>query len=142
MGVIKVPTNFNIDVEFEIPEFYRRLLALLIDIVIEFFYFKIALEIFKSIVENSYSRDIDQQNNLQAVAMLLFLPILIYHIVLEITMNGQSIGKKILGIRVVNENGGRASISQFLIRWLLRVSDVWIVALILVLASTNFGHDL
>jgi uncharacterized RDD family membrane protein YckC len=142
MGVIKVPTNFNIDVEFEIPEFYRRLLALLIDMVIEFFYFKIALEIFKSIVENSYTRNVDQQNNLQAIAMLLFLPILIYHIVLEITMNGQSIGKKILGIRVVNENGGRASISQFLIRWLLRVSDVWIVALILVLASTNFGHDL
>src|SRR5450432_631151 len=133
MGVIKVPTNFNIDVEFEIPEFYRRLIALLIDVLIEFFYFKIALEIFNSIIRNTYYDDVDQQYNLQAIAMLLFLPILVYHIVMEITMNGQSVGKRIMGIRVVNENGGKASISQFLIRWLLRVSDVWIVVLIFVL---------
>ncbi len=37
MGAIKVPTNFNIDLEFEIPEFYRRLVALLIDSLILFF---------------------------------------------------------------------------------------------------------
>jgi hypothetical protein len=57
-------------------------------------------------------------------------------------MNGQSVGKKIMGIKVVHENGGRASISQFIIRWLLRVSDVWIVVLVLILASGGgFGHD-
>ena len=143
MGVIKVPTNFNIDVEFEIPEFYRRLIALLMDMLIEFFYFKIASEIFKSIIRNSYYDDVDQQYNLQAIGMLLFLPILVYHIVMEITMNGQSVGKRIMGIRVVNENGGKASISQFLIRWLLRVSDVWIVLLIFVLASNpDFGRNM
>ena len=43
-------------------------------------------------------------------------------------MNGQSVGKKIMGLRVVNENGGRASISQFLIRWLLR--DIWFLFLL------------
>jgi uncharacterized RDD family membrane protein YckC len=134
MAVIKVPTNFNIDVEFEIPEFYRRLLALLIDILIEYFYYRIALEIYKSILFNS-SGDLDSQYDLQTIGLLLFLPILIYHLVLEITMNGQSVGKKIMGIRVVNEIGGRPSISQFLIRWLLRVSDVWIVVIILILAS-------
>jgi uncharacterized RDD family membrane protein YckC len=138
MGVIKVPTNFNIDVEFEIPEFYRRLIALLIDIVIGFFYYKIAWEIFKSIIRSGFSRwSIDQQYNLQAIAMILFLPILIYHVVLEITMNGQSIGKKIMGIRVVNENGGRASISQFLIRWLLR--DVWFLLLLIIGVQDNEG---
>ncbi len=136
MAVIKVPTNFNIDVEFQIPEFYRRLISLLIDVIIEYFYLRIALEIFKSIINNS-SLDTDSQYNLQAVGLLLILPILLYHVVLEITMNGQSIGKKILGIRVVNEIGGRPSISQFMIRWLLRVSDVWIVIIIFILASND-----
>ena len=136
MSVIKVPTNFNIDVEFEIPEFYRRLISLLIDVLIEYFYLRIAIEIFKSIINNSGS-DLDTQYNLQAVGLLLILPVLLYHIVLEITMNGQSIGKKIMGIRVVNEIGGRPSISQFLIRWLLRVSDVWIVIIIFILASND-----
>lgn len=136
MAVIKVPTNFNIDVEFEIPEFYRRLISLLVDIIIEFVYLWIAIKIFSSIIMNS-SLDTDSQYNLQAVWLLFILPILLYHVVLEITMNGQSFGKKVMGIKVVNEIGGRPGISQFLIRWLLRVSDVWIVVIIFMLASMD-----
>lgn len=142
MSVIKVPTSFNIEVEFEIPEFYRRLLALLIDMLIQFFYFKIAGEIFEAIVLKSDIWDSDIQHNLWATILLLLLPIMVYHVVLEITMNGQSVGKKILGIRVVHENGGRASISQFIIRWLLRISDVWIISLIFFMASPQFDGDI
>ncbi|HKZ67190.1 MAG TPA: RDD family protein [Chitinophagaceae bacterium] len=127
MAAIKVPTSFNIDVEFEIPEFYRRLIALLIDFLIEYFYLRIALEFYKSIARSSNFMDADTSYNLQALGILLLLPLLIYHVVLEITMNGQSIGKKIMSLRIVNENGGRASVSQFLIRWLLR--DVWFLLL-------------
>ena len=142
MAVIKVPTNFNIDVEFEVPEFYRRLIALLIDVVIEYFYFRIALEIFKSIANRSPS-GVDSSYDLQSVALFLFVPVMIYHPVLEITMNGQSLGKKIMNLRVVNENGGKASISQYLIRWLLRVSDLWIFFLVLILASNpDLGRNL
>jgi uncharacterized RDD family membrane protein YckC len=141
MAVIKVPTNFNIDVDFEIPEFYRRLISLIIDVIIEYFYIRIATEILKSVINNSHG-DLDSQYNLQAIGLLLFLPIMLYHVVLEITMNGQSIGKKIMSIRVVNEIGGRPSISQFLIRWLLRVSDLWIAVIIFILLSNpDFAHD-
>jgi uncharacterized RDD family membrane protein YckC len=133
MGAIKVPTNFNIELDFEIPEFYRRLIALLIDVVILFFYYKIANEIFNTITANTDRYDDDTAYNLQAIRLLLVLPIMIYHVVLEITMNGQSIGKKIMGLRVVDENGGKPSISQFLIRWLLRLSDVWIIMILILL---------
>ncbi|MEO5561824.1 MAG: RDD family protein [Chitinophagaceae bacterium] len=130
MAVIKVPTTFNIDVEFEIPEFYRRMVALLIDGLICFFYLKIANAIYDSIKNSSSPFDTDAQYNLWTLGLIMiFLPPLIYHVVLEITMNGQSVGKKIMGMRIVNENGGRASISQFLIRWLLR--DIWFVLLLL-----------
>lgn len=131
MAAIKVPTSFNIDVEFEIPEFYRRLIALLIDILINYFYLRIAFEIYKSIAQGSDFFDTDTNYNLHALYMILFiLPILIYHAVMEITMNGQSVGKKIMSLRVVNENGGRASVSQFLIRWLVR--DVWFLLLLII----------
>ncbi|HEV7780384.1 MAG TPA: RDD family protein [Chitinophagaceae bacterium] len=142
MAVIKVPTNFNIDVEFEIPEFYRRLVALLIDVMIQYFYLRIAGAIYESIQSRAIWDD-DTAYNLQAVELLLTLPVLVYHVVMEITMNGQSIGKKIMSIRVVNENGGRPSISQFLIRWLLRVSDVWIAYLVyLLLVMPHLRADL
>ncbi len=129
MSAIKVPTNFNIDLEFEIPEFYRRLIALLIDILVLFFYVKIGTEILKSIVSNMDRWNDDSFYNIHWLGLIiLYMPILLYHVVLEITMNGQSIGKKILGIRVVDENGGKASISQFLIRWLVR--DIWFLMML------------
>ena len=132
MAVIKVPTSFNIDVEFEVPEFYRRLLALIIDIAIEFFYLRIMAEVI-------------DRTDLNVIGFIFVLPIFVYHVVMEITMNGQSVGKKIMGIKVVHENGGRASISQFLIRWLLRVSDVWMVVVIFVIfyiaEGYGIGHD-
>jgi uncharacterized RDD family membrane protein YckC len=131
MAVIKVPTTFNIDVEFEIPEFYRRMVAVIIDSLICFFYLKIAWAIFESILQTSNLFENDTWHNLWAVYMLIiFTPHFIYHIILEITMNGQSVGKRIMGMRVVNENGGRASISQFLIRWLMR--DIWFILLFLI----------
>ena len=138
MGVIKVPTTFNIEVEFEIPEFYRRLIALLIDMVVQFLYLLISQKIISLIVRGSDPFDQDTQHNLWAFDLLRWLPIMLYHIILEITMNGQSLGKKIMGMRVVSENGGRASISQFVIRWLMRLSDVWILFLIVILIAAPY----
>lgn len=134
MSIIRIPTNFNIEIEFEIPEFYRRLIALLIDLLLEFFY----LQFIGQILGNMNSGGIDAY----AIFLLLILPVILYHIVLEVTMNGQSLGKKIMGIRVVNEIGGRPSISQFLIRWLLRVSDLWMMIIFyLLLSDPNLFRD-
>src|SRR6185369_15473265 len=124
------------------PEFYKRLIALLVDIVVEVFYIIIANKVFRSIAESS-GGGADREYNLYGVWLLMLLPVFLYHLVMEITTNGQSIGKKIMKIRVISENGGRASISQFLIRWFLRLSDVWIVMLIIILASNpDFGRNL
>lgn len=46
-----------------------------------------------------------------------------------------------MGLRVVDELGGKPSISQFLIRWLLRVSDLWIVILLLIVFSGMAGAN-
>ena len=128
MSFIKVLTNFNIEVEFEIPEFYKRLIALIIDTIIQFFYYKIAIEILKAIAAGS-SWNEDTLRNLWAVWTILWVPVIIYHPLLEITMNGQSVGKKLMSLKVVNENGGRPGISQFLIRWFLR--DIWFFFLLI-----------
>jgi hypothetical protein len=44
-------------------------------------------------------------------------------------MNGQSVGKKVMNIRVFSAGGGQPSLSQYLIRWLFRTIDfpIWIV---------------
>jgi uncharacterized RDD family membrane protein YckC len=132
MSNIRVATNFNIDIEFTAPPFYRRLFAWVIDIVVLVFYIVVAskfLEWFNTQLENK------EENNVTrwAVSLLAMLPFLLYHIFMEITMNGQSIGKKIMGIKVVSENGGRPSISQFIIRWLIRTSDYTLIIIIILI---------
>ena len=132
MSTIKVATNFNIDIEFTVPPFYRRLVAWVIDMVVLIFYVVVASNFRQWIFESLDSNE-DSAMIAWAVSMILVLPFLLYHVVMEITMNGQSIGKKIMGIKVVSENGSRPSISQFIIRWLIRTSDYMIIMIIIFL---------
>jgi len=135
MAVLKLPTSFNIDLEFEVPEFHRRMFAWIIDLILQVFYLIIAFRIYDEYVR-SHASDITFEND-PWIQRIIILPVILYHIVCEITMNGQSVGKKLLGIRIINENGGRASISQFLIRSLIRTSDYMI--LIIIIYGAMFG---
>jgi len=135
MAVLKLPTTFNIDLEFEVPEFHRRMFAWIIDLILQVFYLIIVFKIYDDYVRNHLS-DLTFEND-PWIQRILILPVVIYHIVCEITMNGQSVGKRLLGIRIVNENGGKASISQFLIRSLIRTSDYMI--LIIIIYGALFG---
>ena len=135
MPIIKIHTNFNIDLEFESAEFHRRLGAWAIDLFIQVFYIIIVSKIMNSF-RNGRSISMDDAYDSWGISLLLILPFFLYHVVSEITMIGQSIGKKLLKIRVVNENGGKASISQYIIRWLIRTSDLSILLIIAYLPYT------
>lgn len=135
MSVIKIPTSFNIDVEFEAPGFHRRFFALLLDLIIEILYLIVADKIYRMIYDARNPYDESTGYDMWSIALLLLLPLLLYNLVFEITTNGQSIGKKILNIKVIDENGGRPGISQYLIRWLLRLSDFTMLILLIQLFS-------
>ncbi|MDQ3276711.1 MAG: RDD family protein [Bacteroidota bacterium] len=131
MSIVRVATHFNIDIEFTAPPFYRRLAGWVIDIVIQIFYLIVATRILDRL--SYHLRGDDSNMKMWAISLLLFLPLVMYHVILEITMQGQSIGKKLLGIKVVSENGGRPSIGQFIIRWLMRTMDVSLIMMILMI---------
>lgn len=134
MSRLNVPTNFNIELEFEIPPFHNRLFAWLIDATIAFTYLFVAFKLINSLPSN---REAGQQQNMWSVFMIMVLPMSLYPLVMELTMNGQTVGKKLLNLRVINETGGNATLSQFLIRWMLRVSDLFII-LVFISVLTNF----
>jgi uncharacterized RDD family membrane protein YckC len=125
MSVIRVTTNFNIDIEFEAASFPRRLGAWLLDMIVIFLY----LFIVTLIMRDAY-RTLGT-DAAEALFILLFIPVFIYHLICEILMNGQSIGKRILRIRVVNERGGQPAIGQYVIRWLIRTSDLMVLVIML-----------
>jgi uncharacterized RDD family membrane protein YckC len=138
MSVVRIATNFNIDIEFTAPPFHRRLVAWIIDMVVLIFYVIVASKLlswFNSELDYSEKNTVVRW----AVTMVATLPFLLYHVVMEATMNGQSIGKKIMGIKVISENGGRPSLGQFIIRWLIRTSDymLLIIIIVMIILSAN-----
>lgn len=133
MSVIRIMTNFNIELEFPAAPFHRRLLAWIIDIVILFFYARLAAEILDSLRDN--------EQVFWALFIILIIPFLCYHLICEVFMNGQSFGKKIMGIRVVNENGGQPNMGQYVIRWIIRTSDLMAVVIILLAPIAFQGGD-
>jgi uncharacterized RDD family membrane protein YckC len=139
MSIVRIATNFNIDIEFTAPPFYRRLFAWVLDLVIQIFYLVVAFRLLNSI-SDSFRGNADYSMKIWAVSMLFFLPFLLYHVVMEITMDGQSIGKKIMGMKVVSENGGKPSIGQFIVRWLIRTSDYTLIVIIILIPMAQlFG---
>jgi uncharacterized RDD family membrane protein YckC len=93
----------------------------------------VALKTLTWIGTRFFSGDNDYNLKIWAVGLVLLMPFLLYHVILEITMNGQSIGKKIMGIKVIGEKGGRPSIGQFIIRWMIRTSDYSLVFIIILI---------
>ncbi|MEP6682127.1 MAG: RDD family protein [Parafilimonas sp.] len=132
MEKIKISTSFNIELEFETPEFHKRLFAWAIDLAILVAYyiiFSYAINAFSSGHKHAANNE-PFLYNMSAVELLLFVPILTYHLFFELIMNGQSIGKKLIGIKVIGESGGRPALHQYLIRWLTRPFDFVFVGLI------------
>ena len=125
MQKITVPTAFNIDLEFQTADFLQRFLAWLIDFIIIVAYFIVCFQLLAR-YELTQGREATGEAflyNFSALKMILFTPTLLYHLVCELTLNGQSPGKKIFHLRVISETGGRPALYQFLLRWLVRSVD-------------------
>jgi uncharacterized RDD family membrane protein YckC len=118
MSVITVTTPFNIDLEFRIAPFHKRLLAWIIDIVIIYGYI---LLVEKYIVA---PLGVFETLGTATTILLIAIPAYAYHLLFEIFLNGQSIGKKALSIKVMDINGNEASLSQYLLRWSFRLFDM------------------
>lgn len=57
------------------------------------------------------------------LVVLMLIPYFFYHLISELTMDGQSIGKRTRKIQVVRMDGGQPTVGQYLLRWLLRIVD-------------------
>jgi uncharacterized RDD family membrane protein YckC len=126
MLLVKLDTGFNIEVDFEITPFHKRFFAWAMDLVIMAAYTYLGSRLLSLIFGSGWDRPMWH-------GILFSLPLLFYHLFFETMMNGQSIGKKALQIKVITADGGQPSLSQYLIRWVFRLVDfpVWVFAAIL-----------
>jgi uncharacterized RDD family membrane protein YckC len=122
---VKLDTGFNIEVDFMIAPFIKRFFAWIIDLVILIAYVIIINRIVRLGEGSTWELP-------EWIFALIALPMLLYFPLSEIFLNGQTVGKKAMSIKVIAADGGQPSVSQYLIRWLFRMIDfpIWILAAI------------
>ncbi len=124
MDTIKISTTQNVDLEYEVAGVGYRILAALLDGVFTAVYVGIiflCLGLSASAWRNLLD---DHQYLIMTLLIIASLPVLLYHFLSETFMNGQSLGKKIVGIKVVKVDGTQAGISSYMLRSLFRIIDI------------------
>ncbi len=114
MAIIQIETAFNIDLEFEIAAFHKRLFAYMIDFAI----LVIFLFSMKFVLYNAFFTRLE--NNVGIDILVISLPMLLYSLLTELWMNGQTIGKKLMAIRVISLDGKETTFGQYLLRWITK----------------------
>ena len=114
MPIVPINTAFNVALDFEIAPFHKRLLAYIIDFAILVIY----LFAMKHLLYESF--ELSYENNVGLDILIISLPMLFYSLITELLMNGQTIGKKIMKIRVISLEGGEPTIGQFMLRWITK----------------------
>jgi uncharacterized RDD family membrane protein YckC len=118
MQTIKITTSQNIDIDYEVAGLGERIVARLIDLAIFFLIYILGL--FVSGLTNWF---LDGSVGIIIVIIVYAVLFVFYDLIFEIFMNGQSIGKRIMKIKVISLDGGQPRVGQYFMRWLFRIID-------------------
>ena len=139
MKTLQIKTAQNVNIKFTVATAFQRLFAFAVDNVIKFSYFYFANKIFGfSMLDDSLRAD---GWTIKAVEVLFLLPITFYSLYSEILMNGQTIGKRLLKLKVINIDGFKPTITDYVMRWLLRIVDFNLFILLFVYVASLGLND-
>lgn len=118
MQTIRITTSQNIDIDYEIAGLGERILARLIDYGVFILIYILGIIVFGA------SNMLNESGVTMVVILVIYASLYVfYDLLCEIFMNGQSVGKRVMKIKVISLDGGRPSVSQYLLRWLFRIVD-------------------
>lgn len=127
MSELSINTTQNVTINFTAASIGHRMLAFGIDLLIMTAYI-ITVYLFlyyTTILERIQGWDGWSQ---MAVQSIIFLPVMFYSLIFETFFEGQSLGKKLVRIKVVKIEGYQSSFGDYLIRWLFRMIDVVVLS--------------
>ena len=104
-----IQTSHNIVISFPLANWLQRLLANIIDLFLLYIYIMIIATTLSGLPVLMY--------------LFGFIVVAFYHFFCEVFNKGQSLGKKLLQIRVIDIHGRTPSIEAYFMRWIFRLID-------------------
>lgn len=121
MENLSVLTSQNVNIEYEIASVGDRYIATMID------YFIMAAYIIAVLLVFNATEQWLLLNNM-LITIPIILPIMFYSLWSELLLEGQSIGKKVRRLKVVNLDGSSVSLGAYLMRWFLGIFELSVSA--------------
>ncbi|WP_190808308.1 RDD family protein [Flagellimonas sp. S3867] len=121
MGNLQINTTQNVNLDYKIVGIGERIVAFMIDGFILWIYaflVNIIGDALGYIYEDSWTQ--------RGLVALIFLPAMFYSLLMHSIFNGRTVGKMLLKMRVVRLDGTPVHWSNYLVRWMLRLVDIWI----------------
>lgn len=139
MVELQINTTQNVNINFIAASVGERILAYIIDLVIKIAYVVVVYQITFNLFEiDRMIDDMDQWSQI-AIIVSFYLPVVFYSLIFETFLDGQTIGKRIMKIKVVKIDGYQAALADYLVRWFFRIIDLnmmsGLVALIAIVTS-------
>ncbi|MEO8516304.1 MAG: RDD family protein [Flavobacterium sp.] len=140
MSELSINTTQNVKINFKAATVGERMLAGFLDMLIKLAYGIVVFYIFfYRLGLGDKMSGMDYWSGF-AIIIVFYFPILIYSITLESIFEGQTLGKKIVKIKVVKIDGYQASFGDYLIRWIFRIVErnfIFIIIGIVVIATSK-----
>lgn len=125
MNQLSITTTQNVNINFTAASVGARILGQLLDALVLVAYMIMMYYIIdlSGLGDNFSSMD---KWSVMAIMILLFSPVIFYTLLFESLWEGQTIGKKIMKMKVIKIDGYQAGFGDYLIRWLFRLIEVLI----------------
>ena len=140
MKTITILTPANIEIEYRLAGAGSRLAAFTVDLIIQLI---LCAAFGFVILYGIYGYRFNTLATVEGFALALLIIswniiYFCYFIICEMTTNGQSVGKKLFGLRVIRDNGEPVELSQSMTRNMFRaVLDIFYIGLFFILFSPN-----
>lgn len=121
MGNLQINTTQNVNLDYKIVSIGERIVAFLIDGLILYMYAFLV-----NIVSDALGYIYEDTWTQRGLAAFIFLPAMFYSLLMHSIFNGRTVGKMLLKMRVVRLDGTPVHWSNYLVRWMLRLVDIWI----------------
>ncbi|OON69858.1 RDD family protein [Hymenobacter sp. CRA2] len=140
MAQLRIQTTQNVSISYETASVGERIAAYLLDGVVQVGWVVLGI-LLAAAMRSAVGTAGD--TGIIVLVCVIGLPIFAYHLVSEALWNGQSIGKRLMKLRVVSLNGAPPRFSQYLLRWVLRLVDINLfsgIIAIVTIASSGRGQ--